>query len=85
MITEKVDKEHIEETIRDIQSALEMVEPDKDNNDYALMTLLCRVGELELCLNYNFELKNSHGKHVELLPNRLCKCYVKLGGDDYEV
>lgn len=78
MKTEKVDKEHIEDTIKDIQSALDMIEPDKDNNDYALMTLLCRVGELELCLDYNFELRYSHGKSVELRPNRLCKCYEKL-------
>jgi len=78
MESEKIEKEHIEETIRDIQSALDMIELDKDNNDYALMTLLCRVGELELCLNFNFELKNSRGKPVTLRPNRLCECYEKL-------
>ncbi len=88
MENEKVPKKHLIETIRDIQKALdEILEnvQDESNADYWLMTLLCRVGELELCLNYNLNLKYAKGKEVKLVPNRLCECYEKLGGGDYEV
>jgi len=88
MENEKVTKEHLIETIRDIQRALDSILEDVQDDtktDYWLMTLLCRIGELELCLNYNFRLKFSKGKEVKMIPNRLCECYEKLGGDYYDV
>lgn len=84
MENEKVPKKHLIETIRDIQKALDNIledVQDEGNADYWLMTLLCRVGELEVCVNYNFKLRYSKGKEVKLVPNRLCECYEKLGGD----
>lgn len=80
-----VEKEHLIETIKDIQKTLDDILEDVNdecNADYWLMTLLCRVGELESCLTYNFEVKHCRGKRVILKPNRLCECYDKLGGGD---
>lgn len=81
------EKKHLLDTIKDIQKALNEIKEEIEGNGdgkYWLMTLLCRVGELELCINYNFEIKYSKGKEVILKPNRLCECYEKLGGGDYE-
>ena len=86
MENEKIEKEHLIKTITDVRKALDNIHEDVEDEidaSYWLMTLLCRVGELELCLNYNFEIKYSRGKLITLKPNRLCECYEKLcGGDD---
>ena len=85
MENEKIEKEHLIKTINDVKKALDNILEDVEDEidaSYWLMTLLCRVGELELCLNYNFEIKHSRGKLIMLKPNRLCECYEKLGGGE---
>lgn len=78
---DKVTENEIKEKIKDVTKALKMVTPAHPYNDYALMTLLCRVGELELCLKFNKRL-DQKGK-AKLTKNRLCKCY-KDSGNQYE-
>ena len=85
MENKPVEKKHLIKTINDIKKALNNILEDIDDesdSSYWLMTLLCRTGELELCLNYNFDVKYSSGKMIMLKPNRLCECYEKLGGDE---
>lgn len=80
-----VEKKHLLDTIQQIEKALDGIKHDvkKDQDaEYWLMTLLCRVGELEVCIDYNFQLRYSKGKEPMLKPNRLCECYEKLGGGD---
>jgi len=70
MKDEPVEKEHLIKTINDIKKALNNILEDvEDGTDasYWLMTLLCRIGELELCIDYNFQFKHSRGKTVDFL------------------
>lgn len=70
---DKITENEIKEKIKDVKSALKMIRSAFPYNDNAIMTLLCRVGELELCLKFNREL-DQKGK-AKLKENRLCYCY----------
>ena len=71
----KIPASEIKEKIKDVKDALKSIRPDKALNDTQLERLLCRVGELELCLIFNKEIRNN--PKAKLKINRLCTCYDK--------
>jgi len=72
----RVTKKHVNETIKEIREALSRIQKEQDST-YWLQTLLCRVGELEVCVNWNFEKRYDYKKlrNPEFRNNRLCTCY----------
>lgn len=85
-----IPKKHFYETIQSIRKSLRDLEKEikkKGNTQhnyhmakYQLsQNLLCRVGELEVCVDYMLELKHNQDtkqdKKVEYKDNRLCTCY----------
>mgnify|MGYP001600702952 CR=1 FL=1 len=78
-MTERVEKPHLIETIKHIRQALNEIEEDVletgNTGEYWLMTLLCRIGELETCIELNNELRLN--PNADYKPNRLCTCYEK--------
>jgi len=78
---ETKDKEHILETIEDIKKYATIIEDEIKHDRFIgfgdFGDLLCRVGELEVCLNQKI---NPDPDETKIKKNRLCQCY----GDEYE-
>lgn len=83
-MAEPIPKQDLKEKIKDIRKALKSIEDDisekKSGISFGLPDLLCRVGELELCMEYNFKVRND--LNAELLPNRLCSHYDGDGAEE---
>ena len=82
-----ITKKQQNEVIKDIRENLRRIQKEinkrgKQGFFFGMQDLLCRVGELESCLLFNFDHERNP-ENAKPRPNRLCTCYDR-DCDDYE-